>query len=190
MKFWCAVSALNGNITVTKCQYVVLALNGRAVVTNDMCFYNQLAKQLANIKSTILITCWCLGHWCWSKLHGAQHTLYTVYMTAATHIHASTLDRDNNWVTVLQLLCTQIEAVGYVHRNLVVQWAHERSWHVCQIKVMITCIWTKNNQSPVQKHVDSYSSWAELKGFKDLNTDHSIVIVLKHTIHSSEWSWW
>ena len=27
-------------------------------------------------------------------------TLYTAYMTAATHIHASTLCRDSNWVTV------------------------------------------------------------------------------------------
>ena len=155
MKFWCAVSALNGSITVTKYQYVVLALNGSAVVTNDMCFYNQLAKQLANIKSTILITCWCLGHWCWSKLHGAQHTLYTAYMTAATHIHASTLVRDNNWVTVLQLC-----VLKWSSRLCIQKLSSTMSrWMILGMcaKVMITCIWRqdRSNQSPVQKHTDS-----------------------------------
>ena len=77
-----------------------------------------------NNKSTKVL----MPRWCWPKLHGLS-IAHTAYMTAATHIHASTAQ--------LQLLCTQTEQQGElaVYTEDLEYNKHLNNLGVCQINV-------------------------------------------------------
>ena len=94
--------------------------------------------------------CWCLG--------GAGPNCiglsiqYTAHTTTATHIHASTLGRDSNWVTAPFINTAQLQLV-YSSRAVGIRYVHRRLSSTMSTRTIRVCaklmfIHTCATQSP------------------------------------------